>query len=81
LQERFAVNGRPPNLLLVVEVEEAFMHCPKAIVRSRLWQPDHWPDTSDVPTLAEAMVAHGRLDDTVPQMQAIIENDRDTRLY
>jgi hypothetical protein len=81
LQERFAVNGRPPNLLLVVEVEEAFMHCPKAIVRSHLWQPEHWPDTRDVPTLAEAMVEHGRLSDTVPEMQAIIDNDGRQRLY
>ncbi len=81
LQERLAVNGRPPNLVLVVEVEEAFMHCPKAIVRSRLWQPEHWPDTTDVPTLAEAMVEHGRLSDTVPEMQAIIDNDGRQRLY
>jgi len=81
LQERLAVNGRPPNLVLVVDVEEVFMHCPKAIVRSRLWQPAYWPGTAEVPTLAEAMVAHGRLDDTVPEMQAIIDNDGHQRLY
>jgi len=81
LQERLAINGRPPKLVLVVEVEEAFMHCPKAIVRSHLWQPDHWSDTADVPTLAEAMVTHGRLGETVPEMQTIIENDGRQRLY
>lgn len=81
LQSRLAVNGRPPNLVLVVEVEEAFMHCAKSIVRARLWQPEHWPVTADVPTLAEAMVTHGRLEDTVPEMQAIIDNDGRQRLY
>jgi PPOX class probable FMN-dependent enzyme len=81
LRERLAIEGRAPNLVLIVEVREAFLHCQKCIVRSHLWQPEHWPDISDVPTLAQAMVAHGRLEESVPEMQAIIDNDRDTRLY
>src|SRR5882757_2790341 len=32
LQSRLAVNGKAPNLVLVVSVEEAFMHCPKCMV-------------------------------------------------
>jgi PPOX class probable FMN-dependent enzyme len=81
LRERLAVQDRAPNLVLVVDVAEAFLHCPKCIVRSHLWQPDHWPDTTDVPSLGQAMVAHGRLSETVDEMQAIIEKDRATRLY
>jgi PPOX class probable FMN-dependent enzyme len=81
LQERLAVNGKDPNFVLIVLVEEAFMHCPKCIVRSRLWKPELWPDRSDVPTLAEAMVAHGALSETVAEMQAIIDNDGAKRLY
>ena len=57
------------------------MHCPKAIVRSGLWTPDAWPERSGVPTLAEAMVAHGALDTSVSEMQAIIDNDGVERLY
>ena len=37
LQKRLAMNGRIPNLVLVVTVEEAFMHCAKCMVRSKLW--------------------------------------------
>ena len=81
LQERLAVNGKAPTLVLVVTVEEAFMHCPKCILRSNLWNRDRWPDTSQVPSLAEAMVAHGALEESVPQMQAIIDTDRQQRLY
>jgi uncharacterized protein len=82
LRERLAHRGIVPNLALVVHVEEAFLHCPKAIVRSGLWHPDRWPSVESVPTLAEAMVLHGRLEDTsVPEMQAIIDNDGRTRLY
>lgn len=81
LQERLAVAGKAPNLVLVVSVEAAFMHCPKCIVRSHLWNPAHWPDTPEVPSLAEAMIAHGILEDSVPQMQAIIDDDERQRLY
>lgn len=81
LQNILAVNGKAPNLILVVTVEEAFMHCPKCMVRSRLWKQDLWPDRSNVPTLAEAVVAHGALSESIPEMQAIIDNDGATRLY
>jgi PPOX class probable FMN-dependent enzyme len=80
LQARLAVNGRAPNLVLAVTVEEAFMHCPKCIARSRLWSPDHWPDRANVPSLAEAIVAHATPPETVAQVQAAID-DHNTRLY
>ena len=55
LQNSLAVNGKAPNLVLVVDVEEAFMHCPKCIIRSNLWKSEQWPDRTNVPTLAEAI--------------------------
>jgi hypothetical protein len=40
-----AVRGQRPILALLVEVEQIFFHCPKSLIRSRLWQPDRWePD-------------------------------------
>ena len=58
LQAQLTVNGKTPEMIFIVKVEEAFMHCPKCVVRSRLWKPDAWPDRSNVPTLAEAMVTY-----------------------
>ena len=75
------MNGKAPDLVLIVSVEEAFMHCPKSVMRSKLWQQEDWPDRTNVPTLAEAMVAHAKLSDTVAEMQSIIENDYTKRLY
>ena len=43
LQARLAVNGKDPNLVLIVTVEDAFMHCPKCMIRSRLCTSEHWP--------------------------------------
>jgi PPOX class probable FMN-dependent enzyme len=37
LLKRFEVGGRPPRVVIVVAVEEAFNHCPKAFVRAKLW--------------------------------------------
>ena len=73
VQARLAVGDTAPNLVLVVSVEELFMHCPKCIVRSRLWSPEHWPDRSNVPSLAEAIVAHARSGETVAEVQAVID--------
>jgi uncharacterized protein len=81
LQNSLAVNGKAPNLVLIVDVEEAFTHCPKCVIRSRLWKPEEWPDRSDVPTLAEAMVAHGALSESVSEMQTLIDNDAAERMY
>ena len=80
LQAKLAVNGKAPNLVLTITVEEAFMHCPKCVVRSGLWVPERWPDRSRVPTLAEAIVTHARPAETIDDVQAIID-DSNARLY
>jgi PPOX class probable FMN-dependent enzyme len=75
LQERASINNRLPSAMLIVAVEEAFLHCAKSVTRSSLWRPEFWPDRCQVPSLAEAMVVHAELNDTVPEMQAIIDRD------
>ncbi|MBO37991.1 MAG: pyridoxamine 5'-phosphate oxidase [Rhodospirillaceae bacterium] len=35
--DRFIVRNKRPRAVIVVEVEEAFHHCPKAFVRSKFW--------------------------------------------
>ena len=81
LQAELAVDGREPNLLTAVTVDEAYLHCAKSIARANLWRPDRWADASGVPSLAEGMVAHGKLSDSIGEMQAIIDNDYDRRMY
>jgi uncharacterized protein len=39
------VKGHRPILALLVEIEQIFFHCPKALLRSQLWNPSTWePD-------------------------------------
>jgi hypothetical protein len=51
------------------------------MVRSRLWRQDDWPDRSSVATLAEAVIAHAGLKETVGEMEAMIDDDRENHLY
>ncbi|AMA57805.1 pyridoxamine 5'-phosphate oxidase family protein [Bradyrhizobium sp. CCGE-LA001] len=74
LQARLAVEGKPPNLILVIEINEVFLHCPKCVVRSKLWSPEHWPNRSSLPSLAHAIVTHARSGETEAEVQAVIDH-------
>ena len=52
--------GKPPRTAIVLRTEEVYAHCPKAFVRSKLWEPGTWPDPAVLPTPAEVSVAHQR---------------------
>ena len=45
--ETMAVGGKPALMYTRVEITECFFHCGKAVVRSKLWQPDAWCQTDD----------------------------------
>jgi PPOX class probable FMN-dependent enzyme len=51
------VEGKAPKLGILVEVEEAFTQCPKALVRSDLWNPDNHIDRSELPSSGAIMAA------------------------
>ena len=81
LREALAVNRKLPDHVLVVDVLHVLSHCPKCMVRSGLWRPEAWPDTSGLPSFAEMLVAHGKLAETVEEMQAIVDSGNRERLY
>lgn len=81
ISKRLAVNGKEPLLALVVDVEEAFMHCSKSMIRSRLWQPDHWPARKSAPTLAEWVLATVDREQTLEEVQEDHSADEAARLY
>ncbi len=41
LRESMAVEGRVPEFATVMHVERVLIHCPKCVVRSKLWDPEH----------------------------------------
>jgi PPOX class probable FMN-dependent enzyme len=57
-----AVDGRVPRLGIVIEIDEAYTQCSKALIRSDLWNPDHHVDRAELPS-AGAILRSLRDDD------------------
>ncbi len=64
LRERFAVNGRLPAVVLVMRTEQVYLHCAKAFMRSKLWDPESRPAARPVPTLGEMI--HDQIAEDAP---------------
>jgi hypothetical protein len=52
-----AIAGKAPRLGIRVSIEEAYTQCPKAIIRSELWNPERHIDRSELPSPGEIMRA------------------------
>lgn len=77
-----AVKGREPRLVIVVTVREAFLHCGKALKRSRLWHDDYRVEKKDFPSLGRMIVEQTKPKQiTVEQADAFIEDNYVTGLY
>ena len=79
LLDRLTPVGKPPRTAIVVEAEEVYAHCPKAFVRSRLWDPETWPDPTALPTSAEVSLAHQR--DPELTLEDVARREREALLY
>jgi uncharacterized protein len=73
--ERLTPVGKPPRTAIVVETQEVYTHCPKAFVRSKLWDPGSWPDPATLPTSAEVTIAHQRNPELT--LEQVRERERD----
>lgn len=47
--------ARPPRLILQVDVQEAFLHCAKALMRSKLWHDDSRIERQILPTMGQML--------------------------
>ena len=70
LLESMAYQGKLPKLAIVVDVEEVFIHCPKAFMRSKLWSTENRIDRSELSSMAEILRDHvGLADCNVEELQ------------
>jgi PPOX class probable FMN-dependent enzyme len=81
VRQPMAVSGKIPDLAIIVSVREMFFHCPKCVIRSKIWEQEAWPQLDGLPSLARAMVDEGKLEESLDEMRAIIEKDARERLY
>ena len=84
LLARFEVRGRAPKVAILVAVAEAFLHCSKALIRSRLWEADAQVDRKTLPTLGRmiADVADRQTSPaTVAEYDQLIARNIEQELY
>ena len=79
--DHLAVRGQRPVLAMVVEIDEVFSHCPKAFLRSEIWEPSTWkPDA--LPSTAALCKAVLEPTETLEELEAYYSQDNYAkRLY
>lgn len=55
LMARFAEDGRLPRSVLLIEVEEAFLHCTKALKRAGLWDASRHTPRDALPSFGQML--------------------------
>ena len=70
LCERFAVGGRAAKVVVVVTVEEAYLHCAKALRRGGLWDADSWLPVAERPSGAAIVRDHAAIDADLAAVEA-----------
>jgi len=57
LKARFAVDGKEPRSILVVQVERVYFQCSRAVVRAALWHPASQVARSSLPSAGAILAA------------------------
>ena len=66
--QRFEGERQLPKLVIEIEVQEAYLHCAKALMRSKLWSADAQIARSELPTLNQ--IIHAQMGSSaVPESQ------------
>ena len=80
------VDGKRPTLAIGVEVQEAFIHCAKAFIRSNLWKSETWPSLEGLPSFAKMLIDHVNAENiktemTEKELDVLLEEDYKKELY
>jgi PPOX class probable FMN-dependent enzyme len=81
LLARWTVNGKHPRSAMRVTVGEAYLHCAKALMRSKLWDDDYRVERTKLPTYAQMLKDQGVTTQSVEELQAAIDESYKNRLY
>lgn len=80
--ESMAVKGKSPLVGIAVDVEECFIHCAKAFIRSGLWNPSSWQEKELLPSVATIISDHVNLPNTTAQtVEEGLKESYKERLY
>ena len=75
VRARFAIKGKLPISVLIITVEEAYLHCARAVWRADLWNADNHIDRARFPTMGQILADQVKGYDAVAT-DKIIEDNR-----
>ena len=79
------VSGKQPKAGILVTADEVFLHCAKALKRSKLWQDDYRQDRAQMPSIAriimEQVSEQGVDEKAVADADASVEENYRKELY
>jgi PPOX class probable FMN-dependent enzyme len=81
LLSQWETNGKQPRSALLVTVREAFLHCGKALIRSRLWEADYRVERSRLPSYACMLKDQIEIDQSAEEIEASIAGSYRHKLY
>jgi uncharacterized protein len=70
--------GKPPRVVLSIAVQEAYFHCGKALMRSKLWSPETQVERSVLPSISQMVHDQTKLGE--PESQVVVEERYKTQL-
>ena len=80
-RERLEVQGKRPDLALSVDVQELFLHCAKAFLRSSLWKSETWPERGSVPSAGRIAKSQAGIAAPEAMINAMLALDSRFRKY
>lgn len=80
---KLTAQSKSPKLAIVIDIEEIYLHCPKAFIRSSLWDPEKFMPRDELPTLGRMLLEQingappdASLEDAVDQaLEADVQNN------
>ncbi|MEP7112755.1 MAG: pyridoxamine 5'-phosphate oxidase family protein [Ilumatobacteraceae bacterium] len=57
LRESFAIDGKLPTTVIIVTTTAVYTQCPKALIRSHIWDPSRFRQASELPSVGDIMEA------------------------
>jgi len=74
-------NGKTPRSALIITVKEVFLHCGKALIRSKLWREDNRVDRALLPSYGQMLKDKIEIGESATEIEASVAEAYKNGLY
>lgn len=78
--DELVVKGHRPSLAMLVDIDEVFFHCSKALLRSALWKTESW-EPERVPSRAKIAKSLENTEASLEELEAYYGKQYEKTLY